>query len=179
MILKLGGSAFVYCFFELFFSLFFDDFYTCFFLSLKSMSGGHMWQTKRCADWGLCGESWAQRMERMGKRSGDSKKWKKSMKFTYIYDTKQNKATWKFEMNMNDNRLGKLFIFQQRLRNWERREALRCPMDVQFSGAKNCTFAPFIKAEHAEHSQLWKDEMKAHTVCLRNVSPPMSRHWKE
>ena len=110
MILKLGGSAFVYCFFELF--LDFRWFLYLFsFLSLKSMSGGHMWQTKRCADWGLCGESWAQRMERMGKRSGDSKKWKKSMKFTYIYDTKQNKATWKFEMNMNDNRLGKLFYF--------------------------------------------------------------------
>ncbi len=49
-------------------------------------------------------------------------------KNVYKYDTRQNKATWKFEMMTDSGNC----LFQQKLRNWERREAkMRCPMDVQ------------------------------------------------
>lgn len=178
MILKLGGSAFVYCFVELFldFRWFFILVFFVFevdewraHVANEALRRLRLVRRKLSAKNGKNGKK-KRRFQKMRKHQ-----WNLRI-FTIQSKTKQPgslKWTW---MTIDS---GNFFIFQQRLRNWERREALRCPMDVQFSGAKNCTFAPFIKAEHAEHSQLWKDEMKAHTVCLRNVSPPMSRHWKE
>lgn len=86
-------------------------FYTCFFC---------LWS--RWVE-GTCGKRSVAQIEACAAKA-ERKEWKEwekeaeipknektSMKFTHIYDTKQNKATWKFEMNMNDNRLGKLFYF--------------------------------------------------------------------